>query len=359
MNQHSTRNTRMEIHWVGMDVSKDSFDASFVRRDQHFPDTELREIPTRNFKRSPEGVQAFLDWLDTQEEQGEEVRVVMEATGKYSTDLTVWLLLARPALAPAIVNPRHTSAFITSMGVRNKTDALEARALGFYGVERHPIAYERLTPERAELRDLSRYRQSLVQQRTALKNRKGEGSDSAFVEKNQAKRLRLLNKDIERVEAEMADVVEQHEDLKRDVALLSSIYGVAFINATTILAELGELRRFGLARQLTAFAGMSPRHHQSGTSIHRRSRLCKQGNPRIRQCLYLSAMIAIRGDNLFRRTYHRLLEQGKPKMVALAAIMRKLLTVMRAILISGQPYQPLGITRETTPKTTTLKAKNA
>ena len=345
MNQHSSRNKSMQAHWVGFDVAKDTFDVGLVRSFQHYPDTKLREIPAETFTRSPEGVVAFLSWLDAQGVEDEPVRVVMEATGSYSTDLTVWLLARRPALSPAIANPYHTSAFIKSMGVRNKTDRLEARALGFYGVERCPQPHEVLTPERRELRTLSRYRDSLVRQRTMLKNQMHEPCASPFVQKNQAKRLRLLSGDIERVEKKMKALVEQHDDLKRDVTLLMSIYGVGFINATNILAELGDLRRFTRSRQLSAFAGMSPRHHQSGTSVHGRSRLCKQGNPRVRQCLYLSAMIAIRGDNLFRACYQRLLEQGKPRMVALGAVMRKLLTVMRAILISGKPYCPLGITQ--------------
>ncbi len=335
----------MGTHWVGADVAKSTFDAALVRCNQHYPDTPLREIPACTFERSSKGVQAFLSWLDAQGLEDTDVRVVMEATGNYSTELAVWMLSQRQTLRPAIANPRHTSAFIKSMGLRNKTDRLEARALGFYGVERRPLAYEAPSPEQAELRALSRYRDSLVRQRTALKNQMKETCGSTFVQKNKAKRLRLLTRDIERVEEQMKALVAQHEDLNRDIELLMSIYGVAFINATTVLAELGDLRRFTLARQLSAFAGMSPRHRQSGTSIHGRSRLCKQGNSRVRQCLYLSALAAIRGNNQLRDTYQRLLAQGKPRMVALGAIMRKLLTLMRAILISGKRYQPLGITR--------------
>lgn len=345
MNEHSSRDNSKNTHWVGADVSKATFDVGLVGCGQHYPDTPLREIPTNSFERSPEGVEAFLDWLDAQDVEEEKVRVVMEATGNYSIQLAVWMLSARPSLAPAIVNPHHTAAFIKSMGVRNKTDSLEARALGFYGVERHPAAYEAPSPEHAELRALSRYRNQLVRQRTMMKNQMQEPCACAFVKKNQKKRLRLISDDIDRVEKEMKALVEQDEGLKRNVTLLTSIYGVAFINATTVLAELGDLRRFHLARKLTAFAGLSPRHHNSGSSVHGRSRMCKQGNPRVRQCLYLSALSAIRGNTEFRRIYNKLIAHGKTKMTALGAIMRKLLTVMRAILISGHPYQPLWITR--------------
>ena len=132
----------------------------------------------------------------------------MEATGRYSTELTVWMLDARASLHPAIVNPHYTAAFIKSMGVRNKTDRLEARALGFYGIERHPMPYEPPTPEHAELRALSRYRDSLVRQQTVLKNQMKETCDCATVQKMQNKRIRLLAGDIARIEQAMKDIVE-------------------------------------------------------------------------------------------------------------------------------------------------------
>jgi transposase len=345
MSENTNRNSSQDTAWIGADVSKATFDVGLVGCDQHYPDTPLREIRTNSFERSPKGVEAFLDWLDSQHVDEQKVRLVMEATGSYSSELAVWMLCARPSLSPAIVNPYHTAAFIKSMGVRNKTDRLEARALGFYGIERRPQPYEPLSPEHARLRSLSRYRDQLVRERTTMKNQMQESGACAFIKKNQNKRLRLISDDIERVEKQMKALVNHDDELKRNVTLLTSIYGVAFVNATTILAELGDLRRFALARQLTAFAGMSPRHHDSGSSVHGRSRLCKQGSPRVRQSLYLSAMVAIRGNNQFRQTYLRLLDEGKAKMVALGAIMRKLLVVMRAILINGQAYQAQGITR--------------
>jgi len=342
MNEHSSRE---QLHWVGVDVAKATFDAAVVCSHQHYPDTPLGKIPVHTFERSLQGVARFLAWLDAFEHEEDACRVIMEATGRYSTELAVWMLEQRPSLRPAIVNPYRTAAFIKSMGVRNKTDSLEARALGFYGVERSPMPYEPPSPERRELRELSRWRDYLVCERTRLKNKAKENQDSPYVAKMHHKRLRLLTADIQRVEGEMHDLVAQHPPLAHDIQLITTIYGIAFINAAMILAELGDLRRFTRARQLTAFAGMSPKHHQSGSSIHRRSRLCKQGNPRVRKGLYLSAMVAIRGNNQFRDTYQKLIALGKPKMVALIAVMRKILTVIRIMLIKNQPFKPMGITQ--------------
>jgi transposase len=337
-------NSRELCHWVGADVASKTFDASLVRYDQHFPATALAAIPVRTFQRTTKGVQGFLAWLDEQDLGGDSVRVVMESTGHYSTELAVWILAQRPSLCPAIANAFHTSSFIKSMGVRNKTDSLEARALGFYGVERQPIAYEPLTPERAELRELSRCRGDLVRQRTRLKNQMKRTTDSATVLSLQQEMLQRFKGDIKHIEDAMKTLVKKHGGLNHDIKLLSTTAGIAFISACTLIAELGDLRRFQRARQLTAFTGMSPRHHQSGTSINKRSTLCKQGNPRVRQTLYLCAMVAIRGDNQFRETYQHLIAQGKPKMVALIAIMRRLLIVLRAMLIKNQSFKPMGIT---------------
>ena len=331
------------VHWVGLDVSKETFDAALVRMGQKFPSTPLCDVPARSFERSSEGVECFLGWLSALTENDAEqsrMRVVMEATGKYSIELAVWLLEQQPSLEPAIVCPSHTAAFIKSLGLRNKTDKLEARALAFYGVEREPVAYEPPTPEHAELQALSRYRDALVRERTAEGNRAKQGSASKPVRQMQAKRLRLLEGDIKRIEAGMKRVVQAAPQLKHDIELLSSIYGVGFIVAVVIIAELGGLRRFRKARQLTAFAGVSPRIYQSGTSVSGRPRMCKKGNPRVRHVLYLSALTTIRGNNDLQRTYQRLLKEGKSPMAAIGAVMRKLLIVMRALLITETTYDP-------------------
>ena len=112
--------------------------------------------------------------------------------------------------------------------------------------------------------------------------------------------------------------------------------------APTILAEIGDLRRFGRARQLTAYAGVSPRVVQSGTSVRGKTRMCKRGNKRVRQALYLSAMATLntKKPNTLSEMQHRLCNDGKQGKEALGAAMRKQLTVMRAIPC-GQKTQPM------------------
>ena len=340
---NETTQENVGTHWVGLDVSKDKFDAGLARRGQSLQTTPLMALPAEEFARTPEGVRAFVEWLDAlleDPQEGAAVRGVMEATGRYSTELAVWLVQVRPSLAPAIEPPRQTAAFLKSLGLRNVTDALAARALAVYGRERQPRAYRSPSPAEQELRDVCRYRDTLVQQRTAAANHAGETTSSPFVRSNQDKRIRLLDADIARAQAELRRLVSQIPELQRDIALLSTLYGVGFLTAAVVRAELGDLRRFEKARQLNAFAGLNPAVHQSGTSVHHRTHLSKRGNARVRQALYLASMVAIQGQNDLQRTYCRLVGRGKSRMAALGAVMRKMLCVMRAVLISGKPYEP-------------------
>ena len=328
-------------HWVGIDVSKATFDAALAEPEQRFPSTPIRALPWDSFPRTLKGVNAFLVWLDALA-PGENVRVVMEATGQYSIDLTAWLTEKRPSLKPAIENPKNAKAFIDSLNQRNRTDGLAARGLAFYGVERRPSPYEPLSEIRQELRQLNRYRDVLVAQRTALKNRMHEKSTSRIVARMQKRQLRQLDRDISSAEREMTAIVKEDVMFKRDFELLTSIDGVGPITALTVLAEIGDLRRFARARQLVAYAGVNPRIVQSGTSVHGKTHMCKRGNRRVRQALYLSAMATLntKHPNTLSKTHYHLCEEGKHGLAALGAVMRKQLTVMRAILISGKPYDP-------------------
>ena len=110
--------------------------------------------------------------------------------------------------------------------------------------------------------------------------------------------------------------------------------------ATTVLVEMGDLRRFTRSRQLTAFAGLSPKRKESGTSVHGKTRMCKQGSGRVRAELYMAAGCAARFNPDMKATYENLLAHGKEKRAALGAVMRKLLVLMRAVAKADQDWVP-------------------
>ena len=199
-----------------------------------------------------------------------------------------------------------------------------------------------MSKARQELRELSRCRGVLVEERTALKNRLREKGSSKTVARIQTRQLLQLERDIAKLEVEMKSVINDDADFKRDFALLKTIAGVGPITAMTVLAEISDLRRFERARQLTAYAGLTPRNVESGTSVQGKTHMCKRGNGRVRHALYLSAMATLntKRPNSLSIVYRRLCEEGKEGKASLGAVMRKQLTVMRAILISGKPYDP-------------------
>lgn len=129
------------------------------------------------------------------------------------------------------------------------------------------------------------------------------------------------------------------ESLRADLARMTTIPGVGIVTAITVLAELGDLRRFASGRQLAAFAGVSPRRHESGSSVRGRTSMCKKGNPTVRSVLYMSALTTKRLPNGMATIYERLIANGKAPKAALGALMRKQLLLMRALLVRGEDYK--------------------
>jgi len=323
--------------WSGVDVAKEWFDAAVWPASHPIDVRQMRRLPTMRFERTREGVGAFFAWAEKL--LGATPRVVMEATGSFSPELAVWMIAQRPACRPAIINPKTAKATIATLDPRNNTDPIAARALARYGVERAPAPYEPPTPERRALRELTRYRVTVVEQRQAQQMRLQEGPHHPTVKRMIGDDVRRLERQEKKLGDEIRALIGASPTLGADIELLRSIYGVDWIVAATVLAELGDLRRFEQARQLTAFAGVATGRKESGKSIHGRARMCKMGSSAVRRALCMAARCAVRGKNEWADHYKRLLDAGKTKRAAEGAIMRKMLVAMRAILISGKPYE--------------------
>jgi len=326
------------VAWIGLDVSKASFHAAaFAAQDAR----SHRDLAVREFPRTPAGAAGLLAWAKAQFPAGAALRAVMESTGSYSQELCSWLLEAEPALGPAVLNPHAALHFAKSLGERSKTDRADARVLARYGAERRPAPFEPPSGVRADMRALLRHRESLVAQRTAMKEQKSHGLvlDPDFVTRSRERLIEAIDAEIETVEAELREAAAKDAALSADIELLSTIYGVAFLTAATLLSELGDLRRFRSARQLACFAGLTPRVRQSGTSVNAPAHITRAGNARVRRILYTCAMVAIRGDNDLAGVYRRLTAAGKKRNVAVIAVARKLLVTARAVLKSGKAYE--------------------
>lgn len=318
--------------WVGIDVSKAYFDVAL------WGDQQPKAMQMNRFRRTDKGVRECAAWLAQQRRLT--AGIVMEWTGGHSRELAEWFYALGAGLKVSIVNPLLVKSFGKSFNVRNKTDAVDARLLAQFGQERKPSPWLPPSPEQDQLQSLFRTRQALLGMRTALQNRDGACIHLApEAERAHANVLTSLRDEIKAIEEAVKQLAKAHPALKRDLDLLQSVKGVGPIASMGVIAELGDLRRFKRGRQLTAFAGVSPKCNESGT-IKGKTRMCKVGGAHIRPVLYMAAVSMVRRSGPLGDFYRNLVARGKPEKAALGALMRKVLLVMRAVLIQNKPYQP-------------------
>ncbi len=325
--------------WCGVDLSKKTFEAAYHPADVQ--DAGLWSLPSKSFPRTQAGMQGLYDWIEDQRGPNDQrVRVVMEATGRYSLEVAAWILADRPQHQPAIVNPRQAAAFPVTLGLRNKTDRIDSRCLSKFGKVHNPPVYQPLTPLRQSLQALTRQRTAFLQELTAANNRRQETPTLCFLKKRQDEHIRFLQDAIKRIEKELERLGNTDDRVAYDLKLMQSIPGVGFLTAITVIAELGDLGLFQRSRQLSSMAGLSPQIRDSGTSLKKRPRLSKQGNVHVRAIIFMAAKTAVIHNRHMRTVYQRLRENGKSYKSALGAVMRKLLVLMRSLVIGRNFYDP-------------------
>jgi transposase len=334
--------------WLGLDVGKDSFVASIdLPWAAGTEQTSLEKLPAKSFPRTLKGAEDCLEWADNQlEKAGLELkkialRVVMEATGCYSLDLFHWLVSIRERVAPAVLNPSQAARYLQSRSPRRKDDFIDARGLARLGTERSPAPFDPPTGIRRELREVLRLRTSLVAQRDALKNQLsqltlGGGKETRRILEMQ---IRQTQVSIVRCEKSAARLIRKDKVILADVRKLETIYGVGKLTAMSVVAELGDLRRFDSADQLACFCGLTPRIRESG-KYKGKPKLSKCGNSRIRGALYMPTVVITSKETTDMGVWYRKkLGEGMHLMCARTAVMRKLLERMWYVLVRDLEYE--------------------
>jgi len=258
--------------------------------------------------------------------------VLIEATGGYECGLVC--ALQEAGFAVARLNPRQARDFAKSLGMLAKTDRIDARCLRDFAdvLARHQERHKYITPPadplRAELAALMTRRRQLVDMRVAEANRLEHASKRAA--RSIRTVTRMLDKQIEEIDREVRKHIDDHFDPQK--RLLDSAKGVGAITILTLLArlpELGRLRR----RQVAKLVGIAPLADDSGPRKGRRQ--ISGGRSEVRAVLYMATLSAIRFNEVIRNHYTRLVAAGKPKKVAIVACMRKLLTILNAMVRDG------------------------
>lgn len=330
--------SNMNEFTLGLDLAQASFDAAIAP--EGWATAAWRELPHTHFELAPdtpEAAEALRAWLAEQGAHSRCLRVVLEATGALSR--RVARVLRRAGWAEvAIVNPRRSKAFGDSLGVRDKSDRIDSAILSLFGMVHRPEATPLAEGASAEVRELSRLRQRLVEEQTGWKNRLTQVS-SPVARKAIEKTLRHLERQAKELDRQIDELIDQDPVLSAQVRALKKIKGIGPVNARTLTAELGDLRQYTRA-QLVALAGLFPKQFDSGTSVHKRPRLAKGGGGRLRRVLYMAATSLFNSKGEMRRWIEGQLAKGHEKMVVEVMVMRKLLLVARAVMINGGHYEP-------------------
>lgn len=260
--------------------------------------------------------------------------VTCEATGKL--ERTVVRSLGQQGYAVAVLNPLQLIGFRKACGIAAKTDRLDAELLARFALTMRPAA--RPLPDDAllELRELAVRRRQVVAARVAEGNR-ALRTDSALAKRQIKASLRLIDKHVAELDRAILTAIKTAPALAYKYELLLSIPGLGPVAAMTLLAEMPELGSLP-DKAVSALAGLAPMNNDSGT-LRRRAK-CRGGRKSVRCVLYMAAMAARRFNPPIAVFYNRLVANGKPKLVALNAAMRKLLIVANHILASASPWTP-------------------
>lgn len=269
------------------------------------------------------------DELTAMLQEGRVDLVVLEATGGYERGILCALQDA--GLTVARVNPRQARDFAKSMGELAKTDRVDARMLRDFAdvLARHSKRAQYITPmmatARQELADLMTRRRQLVDMRVAEHNRLEHAGKNAA--RSIVGVLRILDKQLATIDTHIDDHLDRHFKAQRE--LLDSVKGVGPVTILTLTAALPELGRLG-RRQIAKLVGVAPLADDSGN--RRGKRWIWGGRTEVRAVMYMAALTAIRYNPVIAAFHARLIAAGKPKKVAIVACMRKLLTILNAML---------------------------
>lgn len=306
------------LSYVGIDVAKAHLDVAV-----HPLGEEWR------IEHHPEGIAGLTEQLAALAP----TLVVLEATGGLELPLVAELLSAQ--LPVVVVNPRQVRDFAKALGKLAKTDTLDARVLAHFGEATKPQLRPLADAQTQELQALVARRRQLVGMTTAEKNRLRTATPR--VQPQVQEHIRWLEQHLEELDKDLKGMIRSTPAWRIKEKILSSAPGVGPVLTFTLVAQVPELGLLN-RRQVSALVGVAPFNRDSG--VLRGRRTVWGGRSSVRAALYMATLVATRFNPVIRAFYQRLLEAGKPKKVALTACMRKLLTILNAMLKHNRLWNP-------------------
>lgn len=311
----------------GRDIAKASFHAALLNQDTH-------KMSYAVFDNNASGFERLNHWL-LKQGVSLPISVCMEATGRYYDAVATYL--HQRGHRVSVVNPSRIAHYAKSKLLRNKTDKLDAACIAEFAATQQPDVWTPPSLLQKQLQALTHQLDALKKMRTQESNRLNANPPCEQVKHLLKSHLDFLDDQIAQLNKQL-DELTNHQEFARPKALLLSIIGIGELTAYRLLAE--NITRFNSHRKLAAYAGLSPRHHESGQSVNKPQSLCKLGNSHLRNALYFPAITAMRANPALAEFARRLKAKGKPNKLIIAAVMRKLLCLAFAILKADKPFQP-------------------
>ena len=308
----------MSGSYIGVDVSKAWLDIAFSDGSEERISND--EGPVDAFAERIVGLKPDL--------------VVMEASGGY--EQLVYRALRKADIRAVVVNPRQVRDFAKAMGRLAKTDRIDARVLCDFAERIKPPVRDQVEPTSSCLAELVSRRRQLVEMISAESARRKQAvRSSPKIKASIAQLLSALRTQLRDIDRELDAISKRDVSSAADIELLTSVPGVGRVTAVTLracLPELGKANR----KELAALVGVAPLSHDSGN--HHGKRSCWGGRANVRAVLYMAALVAVRCNPVFKAFYASLKARGKLPKVALVACMRRLLTVLNAMMRTRQPW---------------------
>ena len=268
----------------------------------------------------------------------DQAHVCLEATGQYGDGVAEYLYAHGQEVS--VINPARIKHYGSSKLRRIKTDKADAQLIAEYGQREKP---ELWTPPSAAFKDLQamvRHLDDLQAQRLQDTNRLSSGVHTPLVVEQLKALVAFVESQIQQTKKGIQAHIQSFPELKHAQDLLVTIPGIAQLTAARLLGEIRDFHQFDSARQLAAYAGLTPRVFLSGTSVHKKSRLSKTGNANLRKALYMPAISAKRWNPIIHVFCERLIQSGHKPMEVICAAMRKLLHLAFGVLKSNKPFDP-------------------
>jgi transposase len=304
--------------YIGIDVSKAGLDIALHPSGESWHLTNSRR-----------GIHTLIRRL-----QGKPIELlVVEATGGYEAELVE--ILCQAGLPVSRVNPGRVRKFAQGLNWLAKTDKIDAQLLALFGEKAQPRRLVLPSPEEKHLSALLKRRRQLLDMLTAEQNRTDLADPHILASIHSV--IQLLQSQVDDLDAQIQALIDQTPTLKHKRDLLQSVPGVGKVLSAALIAQLPELGSCD-RKQIAALAGVAPFNHDSGPK--RGKRFIRGGRSFLRQILYMATITATRFNPVLKPFYQHLLSSGKQKKVAIIACMRKLLTILNAMLRSDSPWQP-------------------